>query len=342
MSNAAATRPSRELIGGFDILKFVLSLMIVDMHAHDEAMSEPVDDLFYTGFTSHGLEVAVPCFFMMSAFFLFSKMRSGGGLRAELRLLGRYEWRVARLYLFWIVVLGYYIFTVWHKEYCDLSPLSANLFVRHFFLGSEFGASWFFGALIVGVPVVYALVKLLGGKLAWVIPAAAYLLLFFDPLHEVIYGWYYAHFHYDADLSFLYGLVWIAAGWYLSGGRLRRLSARAPWWSLVAVVAVSLALACAFPRLSHVFRVPMAVALMALAYGLRAVSPALCLRLRAYSIHIFCLHYTVIALLEGVSWIPQGEWVPLAAGSLAVSLCVSEVIIRLSRVRWLGWLRYSM
>lgn len=324
----------RKLVEGFDLLKIAMAVLIVDMHA---GVSGCLSGYGLKGTLDWINELAVPVFFLLSSWFFFAGLR-GTAARDGLRKLARREWRVARLYIFWTVALGYWVVTLWHPEYMWFSALTPLVVVKKFLLGGQFGGGWFFGALLVGVPVVYGLYRLLGRRGVWVLPLAVYIFLFIGGGNEGFYAWYSRVVSTRPDLSFPAGLLWIALGCVLGCGNGRAVMERTPVWVSVPVFLVSAVFGCVIEQAGWVFRIPAVVALVFASYRMTGAGVALCRHLRAVSVHVFCLHYTVIRLLEGVI----GNSLLLFVAALAVSWLISECIIALSQVRGFGWLKYSM
>lgn len=130
-----------------DLLKVVAALLVVAIHAfpaHDGGQPLPIN-LFS--------RMAVPVFFVVSAFFFFKK-------KPGREQLLRYLKRMGALYAFWLVVEAYITIDgafLSHPEW----PLGKALaiFARNFLLNSTFSGSWFIMALIIGIPLVYWLCK---------------------------------------------------------------------------------------------------------------------------------------------------------------------------------------
>lgn len=77
----------------YDLIKFVLSLFVLAIHASVYPMG-----LF------PWLRIAVPLFFMLSAYFVFSKLHSAPADQQK-AILKNFVYRNLRLYLFWFVIL---------------------------------------------------------------------------------------------------------------------------------------------------------------------------------------------------------------------------------------------
>lgn len=140
-------RSNNKIISGFDLLKFLMALVVVNIHLQLKNYVNGKHLAIAWNFIN---ELAVPVFFVLSSFFLFKNMREGVLSENKRRLL-QYESRLIRLYLFWIIVLFPVILYYWHREYLESPIIGVLLFVKNFFLAYEFGASWFFGALIIAI-----------------------------------------------------------------------------------------------------------------------------------------------------------------------------------------------
>ena len=107
------------------------------------------------------------------------------------------------------------ILVFWHPEYLSSSFMVIPLFIKNFFLGYQFGASWFFGALIVGVPIIYFISYTVNEKIALVISFIIYVYLYMD-IDEKIFFQIYEKYIRTPVLSFPAGLLWISLGALLS------------------------------------------------------------------------------------------------------------------------------
>ena len=116
--------------------------------------------------------LAVPSFFVISSFLFFRKARYA---ECQMNLVLHFMKRLCVLYLFWCVVWSPIIYL--QKEYFHPITVWVPLYIiRDFFFGSMFDASWFLGALLVGVPVVCGLSRLLK-KDVLVLPVSLFVFL---------------------------------------------------------------------------------------------------------------------------------------------------------------------
>lgn len=98
--------------------------------------------------------LAVPTFFLISAFLFFSKLRKQSN---QIQSLVHYEKRLLVLYGFWTIV-WMPIILMQRTEYRQGSIFHGiYLIIKDFFLKDTFDASRFFVALLIGVPIIYGL-----------------------------------------------------------------------------------------------------------------------------------------------------------------------------------------
>ncbi len=136
----------------FDLSKLILALMVLCIHANpfgsESALAFPIT------------RAAVPLFFMISSFLFFQKYdqenRTG-----QITRLKKYSVRLLRLYLFWFVVLLPITLYVRKSYFAKGALRGIFLFVRGFFLGSTFIASWYLMALLIGIILICLLSKVL-------------------------------------------------------------------------------------------------------------------------------------------------------------------------------------
>lgn len=136
-----------------DIVKFILAIFIMIIHSGiDKTVISPV------------LRIAVPLFFIISAYFLFSKLKTLNDKKEKRRALVRFIKRNLFLYIIWAIIqlpLVVY-FRDYHKNFL---PNGFLYTLRDFFNGSGFTGSWFILALVVSVVIVYWLSKKISPKI---------------------------------------------------------------------------------------------------------------------------------------------------------------------------------
>ena len=148
-----------------DVLKFILSFLIIQIHTE-----------FYFIWMKPYVRLAVPIFFIISAFFFFR--RNPG----KEQLIG-YIKRLSILYLFWFIVWGLYF--VYANRAIVFSSQGFVFILRSLVFGSTFAASWYIAASIIGTIIVYVLSKLLNDR--WLIFITALIYITINLLAELNY-----------------------------------------------------------------------------------------------------------------------------------------------------------
>lgn len=329
-----ANQKQQKLIIGFDLLKFIMAIVVVNIHSG-------IFEAFKTGtlydFGCSINKAAVPTFLVISAFLFFSKIRStdGNGIK---ELIG-FEKRANILYLFWIIVLTPFVLFNFHKEFLQLPVLDAiTQFVKNYFFGYLFGASWYLGALIVGMPIIFLLQKILNARLLWIPTLLLHIYLFNANTESGLYAWYTENLR-TPMLSFPNALVWLTIGFYLSDKRVIYWFQQIKNIWYVCILCIYILFSTIMPDYSYLFRLIAVPALVAWAYH---ATPLLnsnnCRKLRIYSTHIYCMHTSVLVVLNHLC-VPT-TYLRFAIACL-ICIAASELIIRIMSNKHFRWLKYS-
>ena len=282
--------------------------------------------------------MAVPLFFVISSFLFFRKARYAEQLSG---VLLHFVKRLAILYLFWCVVWIPIIYI--QKDY--FHPMSAWIplyLVRDFFFGSMFDASWFLGALLVGVPLVTLLMKYTKEWVGIIVCFIAYLFatssnLLPDGFFRVN-EWYQKYVGVDGMwLSFPSGLLWIAMGYVLANKSVIE------WMAKVRNVWAWMTALLFFVLAFFIPIVPMILCVAALfiaAYTWQLPEhPQWYRRFRTYSILFYVIHDCFKKIPKQLFGWENGP--VLFVVTIAFCLLASDVIMRMKEVKGFGWLRYA-
>ena len=121
-------------LDALDLTKFILSIVIVAIHTQ-----------FLGELCFPFARIAVPIFFMISAYLFFSKNQTYSGFA-----LSHFCKRNLQLYLFWFVVL--LPVTVYARKYFFSGFFSGLMaLLRDFLFGSTFAASWYIMAQVIAI-----------------------------------------------------------------------------------------------------------------------------------------------------------------------------------------------
>lgn len=132
----------------YDLAKFFLSLFVLAIHANLSPMT------LYPW-----LRTAVPLFFIMSSFFLFSKISNVSADKHK-GILKKFVARNLQLYVCWFIILLPITVYIRRKLYFSHGFWKNILtIIKSFLFGSTFVASWYIMASIIGVVIIFFLSK---------------------------------------------------------------------------------------------------------------------------------------------------------------------------------------
>lgn len=341
--------------GAIDIGKFVAAILVVAIHVL------PFSGRFGFYFDHCIARIADPFFFIASAFFVFRKAFAAG---MSWETLGNYMRRICALYSAWVLVYAPVIL------YRLMEELPAGLpfwelilriffqFLRRMFLTGPYGALWFLTALLLAMPLTFAVTKYLGPSLCLIVSFPFFLLTVLQMEYTVfvaeieifqqavsvvtaVFGW--------LGNGLTYGFFFCSLGMYAaySGEKERNRRRDAV---ILGVSLLLLVLECSLIREYELgqsygamfFLIPTAYYLFQLLRQLPLASGKVCLLLRKSSILIFTAHYGVMELLQ---YLLRGRINGTVSGTLlyvmvlAVTVFIAWIILGLSRHPKLSWLK---
>lgn len=197
-----------------DLLKMLLSFLIVFLHvpvfhdAHPEVIAL--------------CRVAVPVFFMTSAYFLFEKIRSRPGDRTwENECLHFSLNRQLKLYFCWLLVeipMMYALNGLYAFGYEDGFSIEQTLRVmlRNLFLGNTFPASWYLMALMIGTVMVTLLSRRFSNTVLLAAGFVSYMICCMHSGYRNLTG--FAIYFFYPPTSFLAAPLWLTIGKIVAEG----------------------------------------------------------------------------------------------------------------------------
>lgn len=334
------------IYNGIDLMKFVMAIVIVSIHVQ----LYTVLGQWYMKLQDH----AVPLFFVFSSYFFFKKIRKIDNVRDIWKELWHFEKRCNSLYVFWIVALSPAILYWWHSEYLQLEPVELTLrFVKEYMLGAQFGASWFLGALIVGMPIVLCMIRLLekiaaifvssfvciAGGIALII-SCLYIYIYLNECEDSFLYVLYEQSIRSPKMSFPAALPWLILGYLFS--EKNYVEPFLKWLGVgksVLLWSISFAVSLVFPSMSYIMLIAGVFGLFACSFNMSLRGTTILYRrLRIYSIHLFMMHFTMIFV---VSWFMRGHTVCIFLITIFLCLGISELLIRLMTFPKFKWLIHS-
>ena len=258
-----------------------------------------------------------------------------------MELVRHFVRRLCILYLFWSIVWSPIIYI--QKDYFHpISIWTPLYFVRDFFFGSMFDASWFLGALLVGVPLVVLLMRVCKEWMGFIICFVIYLFAINSswlPKHFLIVNELYKSVVCPdgMGLSFPFGVLWIAIGYVMANKKvitwMGELKGWLPWISALIFLVLSFFVPVG-PKILCV------VSLFVAAYTWQLPEhPQLYRRFRTYSILFYVIHDCFKKIPKQLFGWENGPLLFIV--TIAFCFLASEVIMRMKEVKGFGWLRYA-
>lgn len=329
-------------IYGFDILKFVMAIMIVAIHS---AHSFDKCEWHYIAYPI--IETAVPLFFVLSSYFLFKKLRTvnWGGVKQFVR-------RICTFYIFWFIVNLPIVIKFKYTYFTDNVLLGIVKFVRDVFFSYTFSGSWFLSALVLSVLAIYWLKRLKVHDSVILLLAISVLCLF--QMHDIIpkeygavYDWIAEYIRPEVTLTVVTGIPWVAMGYLLSHPYVdERLNLWKGAKTLLLAVPLFLALwaigSLTFGSDTTVaIRPLLALSTLALFFVINIRKNSWCRMLREYSILMYMVHFDIIIVLRILKFDLDANQVLSFLIVLPLTLMVVTAIIFLRKYKYFRWLKYA-
>lgn len=321
---------------GLDILKFVMAIVVVSIHA--ELFKE--NDMLFKGVQPIKM-VAVPCFFTISSYLFFRKiaqyeqLEKGDSLKAETRILLHYLFRLMVFYLFWFVVmLPMTIFVRKWNQHFDII-----IFFKSFLLDSTFRGSFFIMVLIIGVPIVFYLRRIIHPITVMFISFAVYLIFQYPDMLDIKYCTWVRNgsLHY----SFIPHIVWISIGCVLAICK-TNFNCKMISTTIFIVLLYSLMLHSVYEPL---LRPAFCITIFILFYHLGTKEKQVYYLMRQLSIVVFVIHFLFLSIYVhiGVYYFPAlNNSIICFFVILICSLLSSLSIILIKQKKGFGWLKYGL
>lgn len=220
------TMENKKQYGAVDLFKYISALLVVAIHTYPLMEISPQANTY---FINDVCRLAVPFFFVTSAFFFFSKVRRET-MDQENRLY-LYLRRLVTLYLAWTIV--YIPYMIWNYAAAGVRWYTPLSWLRDFFLNGSYYHLWFLPALILGTVIVYRLWLLHSLKRAFIISLLLYLIGYMINIYGVLWQQMpYASVAYGifekvfvtARNGIFFAPIFVTIGLYLSKVRLIRKS----------------------------------------------------------------------------------------------------------------------
>ena len=322
-----------------DLLKIILSVLIVQIHSD-----------FYLPWMKPYVRLAVPLFFIISAYFFFRKNPSSKNLLSYIK-------RLSILYAFWFMVFGTYFLYMNREEFGSGVLNGAIFFLKSLLFGSTFAASWYITASVIGTIVVFYLSKFVSNFFLLVISVLAYTIttlstsyykVFSDNI-GIIDDWYYSITNTHLSVSFPVSILWIVIGKLLD--KYKKLQPNSVLYTILGGVISLMLLQLEYRYVSVYYilddcfflLIPSCIFIFLLFQSLSIRIPNSG-QLRSISTIVYCSHYSIISISGLLLYILTGNtfnsFEKFLLGIVGSGL-ISLFIIYLERKKGFSWLKYS-
>ena len=335
--------PNSRLGGNrFDILKFVLALMIVALHSR-----------LYPRALLPIVRLAVPLFFMMTSYFFNIKLIGINDENKKRQKLLNYLKRNGQLYLFWSVTLLPFVILfhlAWFRSGFGYAIIQI---LKSIFITGFFTVSWFILAAVYSVVLVFLMSKRLSNGWILIISFLVYVLALLDSNYGGLLSEEARVFLKSPNIRYSMNLpaamIWVVLGKILA----EKSSATSPKLLYPLLAGSFILYYLEFYLLEHygwhlstdcfLLSIPLCYLIFTAIIQSKDVDCKHALWLRKSSIIIYCLHYTVILiirLLQDQFNLSIPDFMVFTI-TLAICLGFAWGIIYCSEVKKIRLLRYA-
>lgn len=344
---------------GLDVVKFVMAIFIVTIHAH------PLSDISYNwnyALTQGIARIGVPFFFVTSAFLLFRKMKLNCLDKGRIK---RYLWHIFRLYVVWTVIyLPIIVYTgIIKGKHGMLMGVFAT--IRNTIMSGSYLQLWFLQALIVSAIIIVALLHFhVSVKRIFLLTGSLYCIALLGEAYYSVFDFFfpqgsamYTFWHYLAKIfvtprdGICFGALYFFMGAYLSSVKAKLSMRHIKWGMLIffilLMVEVMQGSFIGLTRASdvYIFLVPLTYYVFLYAKNMSLKNSPIWLYLRKQSMYIFYIHPWFLFILN--AFFGKGKHSLVNIGSMtiflmtvALSIVFGHIIIKLSEKERFAFLKY--
>lgn len=332
---------SKNEIYGFDVLKFIMAAMIVAIHSANGFDSYPWQYMVYPF-----IEIAVPCFFVLSSYFFFKKIKKfDKGVMPFVKRIGTF-------YSFWFIVNIPLIIKMKEDYFEENIIIGIIKFFRDILFSYTFSGSWFLSALVLSVVAIYYMWKCKVGD--WFILLISLIFFIYFQFNELlpekwrfVYDWIAQWIRPEVKLTVVSAIPWVGMGYLLSN---RFVDERLNMWkkaktlSLVILLFLSVWMvgAVTFGEDTPVMIRPIfALSTLVLFFVVNIRNNDWCRILRECSILMYMVHFDIIAALKFSHYNLEKNQMVSFLFVMFLTLITVSVILFLRKFKYFRWLKYA-
>lgn len=338
-----------------DIFKFIAATMVVGIHcAPLNSYNQFLNNVIFQGVS----RIAVPFFFMISSFFLFSKMKLEVG--KEKKVLIHYIKRMGLLYLFWFIVFLPQIIKIRYEVFVPIygRRKAVIILLNSILWCSSFQGSWYLNASIICAVLVFMLDKKMGKKMTYCISGMCFVLsTTLGSYYEVFSQWIPQFYEkciepfWPPYNTFVIGMLYFVIGKYIAETKKEKLA----FWEIrkpMLVISVLLVVFEATYMHTHTFyHAPDSFfSLLPATYFIVIcvvyseininISDKIIKFLRDSSVIMYIVHFAILRFWTNMEIEFSNSLLKYFA-TICVSLGISFGIVKLEKIKMLGFLRFS-
>ncbi len=340
MNNTQTNHFSYDIL---DLTKFILSFFVVAIHAE-----------IFPGVLYPWLRVAVPLFFMISSFLLFTRMNDTSESEQRMRIQ-KFIKRNLSLYFTWFIILIPFTIYVRKAWFADGAMTGILRCIRGLLFGSTFRASWYIMASVIAVPLIWYLSKKINQYVLAALSAVLYILCcmtsnyaglldtlglgMLNSISSILFG--------GIATSFLSALIWVVTGKAFADKKdLRN-------WKFSAILCIiSLALLfiekkvidilqCSTANDCYLMLIPTCCFLFSLLLQLKNIHIANAKTLRNCSTLIYVTHCEVLMCVSfGIKYLGYTNKFIIFTISVGLLIIGSMLAVKISRHQKFQWLTH--
>ena len=332
-----------------DLIKMILSFMIVAVH------TQLFDPYLYPW-----LRLAVPLFFVISAYLFFLKVNSCKSKRDKTKALTAFISRNVKLYLFWLVaLLPFIVIQRWNVWFAGGIVVGIINIAFNVFIGSTFTGSWFITALVIGTIVIFFSSKKLNNISLLVIGIIFHMLNFLPKsnqqrnrcmrtLRKLVYG-YERYFNSPVN-SFPASFFWIIIGKIFADGFRLKKKVSIPCTAVSAILLfvewfLIKRLTGSFNNDFYIMLAPTVIFVFSLILSLPQRDIRFSYQMRKISTITYVTHgATVFVLGAGMRYLFNISLPSIVIFLIAIALSVALtlIVLYLKKFKYLRWLKYAL
>lgn len=364
----------KENYNSIDLVKFICSLLVVILHASSYCLADMAEEGRVPTGASNGplityvlpfifsvLRIAVPFFFISSSFFLFKKVNKCSTEKEKNQAIKKYCLRILRLYLFWLILSLPYMLDkfLFNSGYDVLTGL--GVYAIKIICFDAFDGAWYLGATIFSALFVYLLSKKVNNTSLVVISLVLYITAILDSTYFNLFGlrsnstFMFFQANTPIYLSVFNGFVYFTVGKLFAENENRLSTKKSLILTILCFIIMYVELTLSnyfglnYATDCFVMLLPFSCFFFQLIINIKLKDKRTYRFIRKSSTFIYLSHFSILYIffrfVNVFNWSIFKTSIPVMILTYfaVVGICITTYLIvkSLSKVKGLGWLKYS-